>query len=235
MALLSGAFLALGFMLCIQPLRRSWDDDRSATARFGASPVQDIKMILKHRGLRFVSLGSFSFSAMQVCLTTFAVTMLVTDVELTLIEAGFVLAVLQVSGVSGRIFWGWVADHLGDGNKVLIIITVITILAAILTGLLSTYTPVYLVYLILAIFGFTAVGWNGVYLAEVARLSPPELIGSATGAALVITNFGVVVGPIVFMGIYPVLGTFTSTFTVFSIVSVMGLVCVWRAGKSIRR
>jgi predicted MFS family arabinose efflux permease len=234
-ALLSGAVLAAIVIVGIQPFRPDWDDDREPGVQLAASPFRDVKMIWSHRGLRFISLGSFSFSAMQVCLTTFAVTMLVTDVSFTLIEAGIVLAALQVSGVGGRVFWGWVADRQGDGNKVLMVITVITIAAAVLTGLLNAQTPGYLVYVILAMFGFTAVGWNGVFLAEVARLSPPDIIGSATGAALFVTYFGVVLGPVVFSALYPVLETYTVTFSVFAIVTVMGLSFVALARNSAER
>ncbi len=230
-ALLAGAIIAAAVMVFIQPQRSLWDHERDPAVRFTAAPVQDIKMIWRHRGLRLVSLGSFSFSAMQACLTTFAVIMLVNDVNFSLIAAGIVLAALQVSGVSGRIFWGWAADRLGDGNRVLIGITALTIIAALLTGFLDTHASGYQVYAVMCLFGFTAVGWNGVFLAEVARLAPSNLIGSATGAALFVTYFGVALGPVAFTGIYPILGTYTATFAAFSLVSAMGLVFVWFAGK----
>ena len=231
-ALLSGATLAGIVMILIQPLRRDWDHDREASVRFSAAPLSDVRMIWQHRGLRLVSMASFSFSAVQVCLTTFAVTMLVTDVNFSLIKAGVVLAALQVSGASGRIFWGWVADRLNDGNRVLIGTTVITIIAALLTGLLDSRAADYQVYGILALFGFTAVGWNGVFLAEVARLAPANLIGSATGAALIITYFGVVLGPLSFTGIFSALGSYTASFSAFAVVALIGLVFVVLARKS---
>ncbi len=230
-ALLAGATVTVTLMVLIQSLRPSWDQERDPDVEFTAAPLRDVRMVWAHRGLRLISLGSFAFSAMQVSLTTFAVTMLVTDVEFTLIEAGIVLAVLQVAGASGRVFWGWAADRLRDGNKVLTAITLITITAAMLTSFLNPQTPDLQVYAVLAMFGFTAVGWNGVYLAEVARLAPSHLIGSATGAALFVTFFGVVVGPAVFTAIYSGVGSYTTAFALASLVLVVGLVFVLLARK----
>jgi len=52
--------------------------------------------------------------------------------------------------------------------------------------------------LALAVLGAAAVGWNGVFLAEVARQAPPGKAGLATGGALTFTFLGVVVGPPLF-------------------------------------
>ena len=41
--------------------------------------------------------------------------------------------------------------------------------------------PPWLLFVFAAVFGATAVGWNGVFLAEVARLAPQDRIGEATG------------------------------------------------------
>ena len=46
-----------------------------------------------------------------------------------------------------------------------------------------------------ALFGATAIGWNGVYLAELARRSPPGMAGGVTGASGVVTFGGVMIGP----------------------------------------
>ena len=49
-----------------------------------------------------------------------------------------------------------------------------------------------------AAFGATAVGWNGVYLAEVARLAPGGDVGAATGGAMFFTLSGSAFGPALF-------------------------------------
>jgi hypothetical protein len=49
-----------------------------------------------------------------------------------------------------------------------------------------------------AAFGGTAIGWNGVFLAEVAREAPAGKTVEATGGALFLTFFGVLVAPPLF-------------------------------------
>jgi hypothetical protein len=49
-----------------------------------------------------------------------------------------------------------------------------------------------------ALFGGTAVAWNGVFLAEIARLAPAREVAAATGGALFCTFGGALVGPSVF-------------------------------------
>jgi hypothetical protein len=47
------------------------------------------------------------------------------------------------------------------------------------------------------LFGLTSAGWNGVFLAEVARLAGGE-IARVTGGVLVIAYAGLILGPLAF-------------------------------------
>jgi hypothetical protein len=58
--------------------------------------------------------------------------------------------------------------------------------------------PVWLLFAFASAFGATAVGWNGVFLAEVARIAPPGKVSQATGGCLFFTFLGVVLTPLVF-------------------------------------
>ena len=51
---------------------------------------------------------------------------------------------------------------------------------------------------LLALFGLTAAGWNGVFLSEVSLRVPPAEVGSATGAVMVVMTAGLVGGPLAF-------------------------------------
>jgi len=44
------------------------------------------------------------------------------------------------------------------------------------------------------LYGASAIGWNGVFLAEVARRAPAGQAGAATGGTLLFTYFGVLAG-----------------------------------------
>jgi hypothetical protein len=96
---------------------------------------------------------------------------------------------------------------------------------------IDSNTPVVMVYLLLALMGMTAIGWNGVYLAEIARLAPSGLISSATGASMVITYAGVMVGPATMAAVYGLAGSYTLTFALFSVIPLAGLFFVFQAQK----
>ena len=78
-----------------------------------------------------------------------------------------------------------------------------------------------------ALFGATAIGWNGVQLAEVARLSPRGAVAAVQGAAGFVTFSGVVAGPPLFALIASSTGSYRVSFAVVAIVSAIG--AVWMA------
>jgi len=165
---------------------------------------------------------------MQLCLTTFAVTMLVDDLGFNLIEAGVILAVLQIAGLAGRLWWGWLSDRLHDGNAALLIIALLSVAFAITTVQLSIDTPSMWVYLLMGSFSFAAVGWNGVFMAEIARIAPEKATSQATGAVLVISFAGILVGPPTFTVIHSFIGSYLDTFGIFAIVSAVGGLFLWQ-------
>lgn len=230
-ALLAGAAAALAFLAMIQPLRRAWDEDRDPSVSLLQDPMGDFRLIWRHPVLRRMSMASFCFSAVQVSLTTFAVTMLVEDIHFGLVQAGVVLSVVLVAGGSGRLLWGWIADRVGDANRVLLGVALIAASAGLMTVFLDAGTGKTVLYGVLCLFGLSAIGWNGVFLAEIARLAPSGRIGSATGGALVPTYAGVLVGPASFAGVFWLAGQYTFTFGVFALVSLAGFAMILAARR----
>ena len=85
-----------------------------------------------------------------------------------------------------------------------------------------------------AALGFTGVGWNGVYLAEVARATPTEKVGSATGGVMMFTFLGIVVGPSTFGAIVAMSGSFTPAFLAFGALVLATVVVLLLPPKSAR-
>ena len=69
--------------------------------------------------LRRLSLASVAYSAMQLCVSAFIVTFLTGRVGIDLVTAGFIMAVAQISGVAGRVLWGWAADRFFTAHQAL--------------------------------------------------------------------------------------------------------------------
>ena len=161
---------------------------------------QPLHLIITHRGLRRLSIVSFLFAGMQLCLFTYLVIYLTKDIGIAFVAAGFTMSTAQMSGTVGRIVWGTIADHCLKPRLLLGILGRGMSLGAIATAWMDAAWPTWWIVAVIIFFGATAIGWNGVYLAEAARLAPPGKVGDATGGTLFFTFFGVVLGPPLFGG-----------------------------------
>ena len=219
-------------IVMLQPFRADWDRDRDRGMPIMLSPFRDIHAMWRAPVLRWLSLAAFCFAATQLCLTTFAVALLVEDLTFGLIVAGAVLSAIQAAGFAGRLFWGWLADRLRNGLLVLLGVACVATLGALATSALTAGADRLAVYAVVVGFGFAAVGWNGVFLAEVARGSPPLSIGSATGASLVFTFAGVLAGPPAFAVLHGVIGSFTATFALVALLPALGFLLLLLARRA---
>ncbi len=229
------AVIALGLVLLavlLQSGRKAWDGDREPHIKLHVNPFAGLSVVWRNKPVRWLSWCGFFFSAVQMCVASFLVTFLVHEIGFGLIEAGVVMALMQTGGVAGRMSWGWLADLIKSGYKVLLIIGVIAVLASLASAFLVPGTPVWFVKLVFVTLGFTAIGWNGVYLAEVARLVPREQVSIATGGTLFFTFMGVFFGPALFSLVYGATQTYAATYAGLGLVTLAGMAMVWKSKKS---
>lgn len=225
------AVLCLGSAALSQPLRAPLDADRQPAQPLAlAALLQPVRMVLGHKPLAVLAACSFLFSAVQVAVTAYMVTYLNESVGMTLLAAGAALSVSQLAGVVGRIAWGAVADHgLGPRNT-LILLALLMIAGSLLTALLQAGWPTALIWAIVALLGASAIGWNGVYLATVARQAPPGQAGTATGGTLMFTFMGVVCGSPAFGALAGASGSYRVAFAALALPAAAALaLLVWRA------
>ena len=194
---------------------------------------QPIRLVLAHRTLATMAACSFMFSMVQLSLTTYLVTFLHDDLAYGLIAAGLALSLTQLGGMAGRIAWGYVADRWLGPRRVLLLLAGLMALCALATTTLRHDTPQWAVVLILVSFGASAIGWNGVYLAEVARRAPEGMASMATGGTLAFTFLGVVIGPPIFGALSTWFGTYRAGFMGLMVVaSVSGSLLFWSHRKA---
>lgn len=222
------AVVALVCVLCAllaQPLRHEMDADRDLhhPVHIG-SLVRPVRLVLAHRSLSTMAACSFMFSMVQMSLTTYLVTYLHQELAFGLVAAGLALSVAQMGGIGGRITWGYVADRWLGASRTLMLLSVLMVSAALVTASLPAAAPRALLVPVLVVFGASAIGWNGVYLAEVARRAPPGQASLATGGTLAFTFLGVVIGPPVFGLLATVFGTYRAGFfALMGVASLCGL------------
>lgn len=145
--------------------------------------------------VRRLALASMPFSAMQLALNAFFVTYLTATLALSHVAAGVLLGVAQAGGLVGRLSWGFVASRIGAASPVIAGLGIGMAVLACLAAALPVGTSFAVLACVGFLFGLTASGWNGVFLAEVARIAPEGRVGEATGAVLTASYAGLVGGP----------------------------------------
>ncbi len=224
-ALITVAVIIAIAMICVQPLRARLDGDRDPAFKVTVSaPWQSVLMVLRTPALRPIAVVAFTFGAIQLCLFAFLVTFLVERVALTLVLAGTVFSVMQGSGVVARIVWGWLSDHVATSRTLLAIIGVGIIVSTMAANEMTPGWPLLIIMLVSAVMGATAVGWNGIYLAEVARVVPQEQVGAATGGVLMFTFLGVVAGPSTFGVLVRHTGEYTAGFALMNVLVAIAVI-----------
>ncbi len=212
-AILLACCMVVSAALIVQPLRTRLDDDRKPTHRVQINdPMQSVRLVLTSPRLQPIALVAFSFGAMQLSLFAFLVTYLVERVGLDLVTAGLLFAVMQGAGFVGRVGWGWVTDRWIGARPLLAALGAGTIASTAAAIAFSDTWPLAGLAAGCAALGLTAVGWNGVYLAEVARAVPIDKVGPATGGIMMFTFVGVVLGPTAFGAIVATTGSYAAAF-----------------------
>jgi MFS family permease len=224
-ALLAVAAANVVCVVVAQSLRAEFDADRDPTRRVGLGNfLEPVRLVLADARLRMLASCSFVFSIAQLSLTTYLVTYLTDSLAYGLVAAGFMLAMSQVGAVIGRVLWGYVSDRWFGARRMLALLASVMAVSSIATALLQPALPAVLVLAVLLVFGASAIGWNGVYLAEVARQAPPGMAGMATGGTLAITFLGVVLGPPLFGAVSAGFGSYHAGFAALAVPLI---VCAW--------
>ncbi|MFO1315930.1 MAG: MFS transporter [Burkholderiales bacterium] len=227
-ALLAGwrfAFVAVALVGVLvaagaEPTRKSLDRRHAPAAAFSlAAVLAPLRTVMGSPGLRELSLAGFAFASVQVSLTSFLVTYLADVLQWSLVAAGLALTCATTSAVIGRIFWGVVADRWLAPTRTLALAAAVSAASGIALAFAGPAWPAWTVLPLVAVYGATAIGWNGVQLSELARRAPAGQAGAVTGASGFVTFGGVVAGPLVFAGLAALAGGYRPGFLVCAAVS----------------
>ncbi|NIO42556.1 MAG: MFS transporter, partial [Burkholderiales bacterium] len=222
-AALSVALIGVIVMAGAQPIQRGVDRlQPHRTVGSGTGLLEPLRLVFSHARLRELAISSFAFSGMQMCLGSYLVVVLTERAQLSVAVAGGALSVAMMGGILGRLFWGVLADYGLSARSVLGLLGATMAICAGLVTLIDNHWVMGLVYLLAFLFGASAIGWNGVYLAEVAHIAPPGQAGAATGASLAMTYSGVVALPSLFWVSQAISESYAPGFIL------VGLLALWR-------
>ena len=196
------ALCCLVLAILIEPLRPMLDVERGGSTRGIVTALRDllspVRRVWGAGDYRRLALVSVVFTAMQVTFGAFLVVYLVQRLNLDLAVAGLVLSIGQLSGAGARIVWGAVADRTG---RPMLTLTGLTLGMAAGSATLAMVDAGWSFAALAAasvLYGSTAIGWGGVFFAELARRAPPGMVGTMTGGAQFFTFSGALLVPPVF-------------------------------------
>lgn len=227
--------VALVMLVALQRVRERWDDDRSRDAPVRTNPMAGLMALWRYPVLRWLAIASLALSFVQLCLGTFVVTMLVEEGGYSLVSAGVMLSLVQTSGVAGRVGWGYIADRTRNSLGVLQKLALTTTACCLIAAFIGPGWPMPALALLFIVFGAAAVGWNGLFLAEVARCSPRGMVSVATSAAMTWNFGGILIGPAVFATVYQLTGRYTSTYALLSVVGLSAVAALLMCRAAGRR
>jgi nitrate/nitrite transporter NarK len=162
-----------------------------------------------------LAIVSMIFGSAQLALIAYFVSYLNLELGYGLVAAGLIYSSAHAAGIVGRIAWGAVADRWLSPRSMLGLLGVMMALSGVGVAGFSADWPLSAVILVSALFGASAVGWNGVYLAEVARLAPPGQVGVVTGGTQFFTFIGALAAPPLFGFVVGLAGSYGKAYLVF--------------------
>jgi MFS family permease len=206
------------FAMLIAPVRGRYDAARNPGAPLSLrSAFAPVLLVLRSRPIAELALTSVVYGGVQITLVAYLVTFLTESFALSLVLAGMVMAASQLASVAARIAWGVFADRFATRRATLGLLGVgmgLTALAGLVAG---PQWPLWGLFAFAMVLGATAVGWNGVFLAEVARLAPRDRVSDVTGGSSFFTFLGVVFTPSLFHAALSVTGSYGTTYALFGL------------------
>lgn len=211
----SAAMLAVVALL-LQPWRARLDAETRGAKLAFPSLAGPLKLVWSIPRLRRLVTLAVVYSMLQSSLITFLVIYLNGTIGLSLVLAGLILTVTQVTAAVGRLFWGIVADRWSSPRVVLGILGLAMSACAWLTATFTPAWPVEAIVAVAVLFGGTAVGWNGVYVGQLAQSAPAGRVSEVGGAGGFAAFTGVTAGPLLFTLLLAATGSYAAAFALIA-------------------
>lgn len=238
LSLIVAAALSLVAAAAVQPWRARLDAGRDVSRvptianLFSPTNLTAPFAVIRQNPVMYrVSFAGFCFACVQGCLLTFFVTQLTTEIGYTLAVAGAAFSAMQFSGTFARVLMGWLADKMG-GPRALILLAILSSIMIFVVSRIAPGWPIWLVTLIGLVVGTTSTSWNGVYLAEIARLAPKGRVGDATAGSTILTFSGYLLAPMVFAFAVPIVGAYGVCFVALSFIALLAVPALWSQARS---
>ncbi|SHH85392.1 MFS transporter [Pollutimonas bauzanensis] len=197
--------------------------------------IVPLRSLTQGTGLLKMSIVGSLFAVAQSCWFTFLVIYLIDGLGYSLGLAGAVFAVMQTGGVIGRVGLGWLADRMHSATATLSVAALISAGTTVLLGLSDPTWPLWIIVVLAFVAGCSVASWNGVQIAEVARLSPPKLISETAAGSSILVNLVNMLAPALFAAFVAVSGRYDYAFACTGASGLLVIAFLPRKGKRASR
>jgi MFS transporter, ACS family, hexuronate transporter len=157
-----------------------------------------VKALFRNRTFVFGTAYAWVFMGALGSAVTYLGVAMHQEVGVSAIVAGYLLAVLQIGGIAGRIGWGLLSDRLGRRAPAMIACGVMTLAICSVMAFVQGAVPLALVAVLAFLLGLAAMGWNALYLTLVSDQVPVRSAATAIGAGLTISFSGMFIATPIF-------------------------------------
>jgi predicted MFS family arabinose efflux permease len=225
------ALLAAAVALACLRLVRS-DGGTPASAPVAGDRASGLRELAASPALRLLTVTMAVFMATQVCLNLFVMSHAVRHWRLDVPVAAGWVAVMQGAGLAGRLLWGRVAQRPGVSTRRLLGgLGLLTGTSGLMLFLWPATPPAAALAVLIALLGLSASGWNGVMVAEIARLAGPARAGAVTGAALLFGYAGLALAPPGFAALGGAVGTPAAFAVPLVATALLGVRLLWAGSR----
>ncbi|HXM58087.1 MAG TPA: MFS transporter [Candidatus Dormibacteraeota bacterium] len=159
----------------------------------------DIRALLRSRTWVTATAYGWVFMGALGSVVAYLAVSLNQDAHLSAIQAGLLLAVLQVGGIAGRLGFGVLSDRLGSRGAVMALSAALAVVACLAMAALGHGAAGALGLVAIAfLLGLSCMGWNALYITLSAEVVPVQHAATAVGAGTTITFIGMFAVPPVF-------------------------------------
>jgi ACS family hexuronate transporter-like MFS transporter len=162
--------------------------------------LKGMGQVMRDKQITMAIIFGFPLVGAQVATLTYFMLFLKDELGVSVLVAGGLLAMLQVSSIVMRIGWGVISDTLGGGRRkpVLLVSGLATAAVLFALALLPGDTPYWALVLVAIALGATATSWVSVHTVLLAELSGPGRVGTTVGYASALQRMSIVITPPIF-------------------------------------
>jgi len=176
-----------------------------------ANVVRPFQTLVRMPQLLPLTVASLGFAMGQGSTFSFFTTYMTDGLGLSLALAGTIYASMQVSAFVGRVLVGFVADRLGSTRIMLVAMAVASAAALLLMAQYDGDWPRAALFACSGLAGLSVATWNGLFLAEIAKVAPPDEVSEATASSTFFTFVAYMLTPPLF-GALVLLGGYATAY-----------------------